>query len=152
MPVFYVDGQSIGNEQKGMPRRARIAVVYQWSSNPAESKVFWKNVGDKTNNEAEYLALLEALEYISTNLAEKRSGIIPEKTGTITIFSDSEVIVKQVNGEYEVKEVRLRELREMARMLMNRMGSIELKHVGREMNYAGRWLEGLWKGGSVQKL
>lgn len=152
MPVFYVDGQSMGNEQRGIPRRARIAVVYQWSSKPEESKVFWRDVGDKTNNEAEYFALLNALSYISTNLVEKGSGTVPKRIGTITIFSDSELMVKQMKGEYEVREPRLKELKEEASILIERMGSIELKNVRREMNYAGRWLDGLWKGGSVQKL
>lgn len=140
MEVFYIDGQSIGNERKGIPRRARIVVVHQWSSNADESKVFWKEVGDKTNNEAEYLALIEAL-----SLASK-------KAGSTEIRSDSELIVKQMEGGYRVKDPELKPLWEKARNLVVRLGSVRLKWVPRDENLAGLWLEGRWPGGSVQKL
>ncbi len=139
MEIYYVDGQSIGNEQKGLPRRARIAVVHQWSSNPDESKVYWKDVGDKTNNEAEYLALIEAL------------SMIP-KAGRAEIRSDSELIVRQMEGGYKVKDPELKPLWENAQSLKTKHGLVGLKWVPREENYAGRWLEGTWPGGSVQKL
>ena len=140
MEVFYVDGQSIGNEQKGITRRARIAVVHQWSFNADESKVFWKDVGDKTNNEAEYLALIEAL-----SLASK-------KAGSIEIRSDSELIVKQMEGGYSVKDAELKPLWEKAQNLTVKLGAVRLKWVPRDENLAGLWLEGRWPGGSVQKL
>ncbi len=140
MEVFYIDGQSIGNEQKGIPRKARIAVVHEWSSNADESKVFWKDVGDKTNNEAEYLALIEAL-----SLASK-------KAGSIEIRSDSELIVKQIEGGYRVKDPELKPLWEKAQNLVVKLGSVRLKWVPRDENLAGLWLEGRWPGGSVQKL
>ncbi len=149
--MFYIDGESVGNEQRGLPRKARVAVVYQ-PSTLDKSEVFSREVGDKTNNEAEYLALLDALAYISANVADKSTGRVPEEIGLITIFSDSEVIVRQVNGEYKVRETRLEGMNTKARGLMEKIGPIELKHVSREMNYAGLWLEGKWKAGSVHRL
>ena len=140
LEVFYVDGQSLGNEQKAISRRARIVVVHQWSSNADESKAFWKDVGDKTNNEAEYLALIEAL-----SLASK-------KAGSIEIRSDSRLIVNQMEGGYRVKDPELKPLWEKAQNLAVRLGSVRLKWVPRDENLAGLWLDGRWPGGSVQKL
>ncbi len=143
MPILYIDGQSIGNEQRGQPRRARIAVVY-------ESRVLAEEVGDKTNNEAEYLALLKALFFISKRWAAKDGGVIPTSVGTVRIRSDSELLVKQMGGEYRVQEERLRDLRDRAKDLMDRMGSVKLEWVPRERNQAGLWLEGKWKGGKAE--
>lgn len=139
MEIYYVDGQSIGNEQKGFVRRARIAVVHLWSADPDEARVYWKDVGDKTNNEAEYLALIEALSMVP-------KGVKSE------IRSDSELIVRQMEGGYKVKDPELKPLWEQAGTLKARHGLVGLKWVPREENYAGRWLEGAWPGGSVQKL
>ncbi len=149
MAIFYVDGRSIGNERRGQPRRAKIAIVYQWSVNPvpgpSDSKVFSKDIGDKTNVEAEYYALLEALSFISRSWAEKNRGVIPVEVGPIKIRSDSELIVKHLKGEYQVKEERLKPLREKAKAMIDGMGSIQLEWVPRDKNYAGLWLEGKWE-------
>ncbi len=58
------------------------------------------------------------------------------------ICSDSELLVKQLSGEYKVKEERLRKLWEEAKELMNDIGSVRIQHVPREKNLAGLWLEG----------
>ncbi len=146
--LFYIDGQSIGNEQKGQPRRARIAIVYQPSSNqPLDSsnaRVFAEDLGDKTNNEAEYHALLRLLYLLSTSRAGGTYGRIPRDAGTLRILSDSKLLVNQVNGEWRVEEERLSKLREEARSLINKLGSITLEWVPRDKNYAGLWLEGKW--------
>src|SRR3989442_8205484 len=111
MAVFYVDGQSIGNEQRTQPRAARIAFVAQSTDtglpDSRNSKVFFKDIGDKTNNEAEYHALLAALSYVSRNLAGKGSDVKNTR-----ICSDSNVIVNQVNGDWKVEQPRLIRLRE----------------------------------------
>src|SRR6266480_3735074 len=65
LPVFYVDGQSMGNEQKTLPRRAKIVVAYKEKPNSA-FQIRWEEIGDRTNNEAEYIALLKALGIIES--------------------------------------------------------------------------------------
>jgi len=78
---------------------------------------------DATNNEAEYLAVIHALRYISQG-----SG-----TGVVEVLSDSEVVVKQVNGEYKVREDRLKPLHSEALTLMAGI-TATLRHVRREQN------------------
>ena len=148
MEIFYIDGQSIGNEQRGALREARIAVVYEPSSNLRGCRVREKNVGDKTNNEAEYLALLEALEIILEKWATG-SGSIPGDVGPVQIRSDSELVVNQLKGTYRVNEPHLRPLWDKARSLMASLGTVKLEWVPREKNYAGLWLEGKWRGGTT---
>ena len=145
---FYIDGQSIGNEQKGKPRRARIVVLYQPTPDPSHgsssARVLVEDLGDKTNNEAEYHALLRLLSLLSTSPSGKSHRRFSSIAGTVRIFSDSKLLVNQVNGEWKVQEESLSRLREEARNLMNKLGSIRLDWVPREKNYAGLWLEGQW--------
>src|SRR3972149_8039814 len=103
MDVLYIDGQSVGNEQRNTLREARIAIVHEPSSDLQSRRVREMNVGNKTNNEAEYLALLEALQIISDKWAAG-GGRIPDKKGPIMIRSDSELVVNQINGSYKGKE------------------------------------------------
>jgi ribonuclease HI len=153
MTVFHVDGGSIGNEQKGIPRRARIAIVYQESDPPQSGgdapRVLVEEVGDKTNNEAEYLALLRLLSLISKKWTSPNGRILP-RVGTVRILSDSEVMVKQVNGDYRVREERLIVLHDQAREMIDKAKAILLEQIPREENYAGLWLEGKLKGRQVR--
>ncbi|HEV2119873.1 MAG TPA: ribonuclease HI family protein [Candidatus Bathyarchaeia archaeon] len=150
MPVFYVDGQSQGNEQNSLPRKARIAVAYSESDtiDPGKFRVYWQAIGDRTNNEAEYYALLKALEMIET----KASGKVPGNISEALIRSDSKLIVSQVNGLWRVEDERLMELSSQARDMIEKLGSIRLEWVPREENYAGLWLEGKLKPLSVERV
>src|SRR2546422_1149650 len=98
MPVYYIDGQSQGNEQNSLPRKAKIAIAYAESDTVDHGKfrIYWQPIGDRTNNEAEYYALLKALELI----AEKATGKGPGKIGEALVRSDSKLVVNQVNGEW----------------------------------------------------
>ncbi len=148
MPVFYVDGQSVGNEQKGQPRKARIAVAYKEELDSG-FKLHWKDVGDRTNNEAEYYALLKALSLIESNWLGPNREKLPQSAGPFRVYSDSELIVNQVKGKYEVKDSKLRDLWKEVNELRHRIGSVSVEWIPREQNYAGQWLEGSWKGGKV---
>ena len=148
MPVFYVDGQSVGNEQKTQPRHAKIVVAYKEKLNSG-FQIRWEEIGDRTNNEAEYIALLKALSII-----EAKWGAIGEASGKgaepIKVHSDSMLIVNQVKGSYEVTDVKLRQLCENVKGLMKKMSAVKLEWIPREENYAGQWLEDRWKGGKVE--
>ena len=148
MPVFYVDGQSIGNEQKGQPRRAKIAVAYREES-ASDFKLYWQDIGDKTNNEAEYHALLKALSIIDSKWPSPNKERVSQTIGPLRIYSDSKLMVNQVNGKYEVKDAKLRDLWREVNELRQRIGTIYVEWIPREENYAGQWLEGSWKGGKV---
>ncbi len=143
MAVLYVDGQSIGNEQRAQLRAARIAFVYQTSdSGPPgqDSKVYFKDIGNKTNNEAEYHALLAALSFVSRNLEGRGSDV-----RNIRVCSDSKLLVNQVNGDWKVETARLKQLREKAANTVAQLGLRRLIWVPREQNYAGLWFEGKWE-------
>ena len=83
---------------------------------------FSENIGSATNNEAEYTALIKALELsLELNISQ------------LTIFSDSELIVKQINLEYKVKNERLQKLHSSARTMLAEF-VWTLQHVSREKN------------------
>jgi len=155
LQVFYIDGQSQGNEQKSRPRTARIAVAYAESSDtvgPGKFRIYWQPIGDRTNNEAEYHALLKALAFIADKWAEKTIGRIPGSIGEILIRSDSKLVVNQVSGEWQVEDPKLIELSTKARDSIRKLGSIRLVWVPREENLAGLWLEGKLKPLSIEQI
>ena len=80
-------------------------------------------IGFKTNNEAEYHALIRALEEASRLGAEE-----------VELFSDSELLVKQIRGEYSVKEPRLRKLYARAAELISRFRKLDVLHIDRGAN------------------
>ena len=80
-------------------------------------------IGTATNNVAEYRALIAGLE--------KAAELGMDE---LEVVSDSELLVKQMRGEYKVKNERLRDLFEQASDLANRLGSVRYKAVRREHN------------------
>src|SRR5437016_13908316 len=100
MPVYYIDGQSQGNEQNSLPRKAKIAIAYAESDTVDHGKfrIYWQPLGDRTHNEAEYYALLQAPELI----AQEPTGNGPGKLGEARVRSDSQLAVNQANGDRRV--------------------------------------------------
>lgn len=80
-------------------------------------------LGDTTNNVAEYTALVRALE---------RAHVLGAKK--VLLHSDSELMVKQMRGEYKVKNEGLRDLYEQASRLESRFASVTFQHVRRADN------------------
>jgi ribonuclease HI len=80
-------------------------------------------IGVATNNVAEYRALVAGLGK-AVELA------VPE----LEVVSDSELLVKQMRGEYKVKNAALRELSLEAARLASRLRTVEYRHVAREHN------------------
>lgn len=114
--IVHIDGASRGN-----PGPAAFAFVIAL---PDDARVEDHGLlGDTTNNIAEYTALLRALERASEL-----------DIGRLHIHSDSELLVKQMNGEYRVKNPDLRSLYDQARELAERFQSVRYTHVRREHN------------------
>jgi len=82
-------------------------------------------LGTATNNTAEYAALLALLEYV------RDAG-----AASLRIFSDSELLVRQMRGEYRVRHPGLQILHGAARRLIAALPSVVLEHVPRERNAA----------------
>jgi len=155
LPIFYIDGESRGNEQNSLPRNAKIAIAYSESSgqvDPDKLRIYWQPIGDRTNNEAEYYALLKALALAAERWADKTTGKVLDGVGGILIRSDSQLVVNQVNGEWRVEDSKLIELSEEARDSIKKLGPVRLEWVPREENYAGLWLEGKMKPLSIERI
>ena len=84
---------------------------------------FSENVGIKTNNEAEYLALIKGIDLCIKN-----------NISNVSIFADSELVVKQINGEYKVKNERMAVLHKKTHDLLKKFNSWDINHVLRENN------------------
>jgi len=114
---IYSDGGARGN-----PGPAAIGVVIEDESGQPIKKIS-KYIGETTNNQAEYLAILAGLKYAK--------DLKPEKT---TCYLDSELVVKQLNGEYKIKDSDLAEIFIKIWNLMHEFKQIEFKHIPREKN------------------
>ena len=120
--VAYCDGGSRGN-----PGPAGFGVYIQDSSGKAVAELS-EFLGTHTNNFAEYSALLAALEF-AINHGHK----------SLRVVSDSELMVKQMKGQYRVNSPELRPLYEEARRRVPKLDRFQIQHVLREKNrYADR--------------
>ena len=112
-----IDGGSRGN-----PGPASYGVVIRDGRGEIVAKLK-KYIGRMTNNVAEYYGLIAALDYAESH------GI-----RALRIESDSELLVKQMRGQYKVKSEDLRPLFERAKKMSQGFDSFRIEHVYREQN------------------
>ncbi len=74
-----------------------------------------------TNNQAEYMTLLNALEWLADHLGPKAAG------ATVSVHGDSQLVIRQLNGEWKIKDARLRRIAMDTRKQMNRFHEVSLK-------------------------
>ena len=110
---IYTDGGSRGN-----PGKAACSFIIV--ENDKIIKKYSEFLGVKTNNEAEYNAIIRALENAKDN--------------EIEIFSDSELVIRQLNKEYKIKKEHLRELNEKINILTKNR-KIKFSNVKRENKF-----------------
>ena len=113
---IYIDGGT---------RNSNICLV---NKDTSECIVKYRR-GNPTNNELEYLALLYALEYVGSKFPDKY----------VRIYSDSKLIVNQINGKWRVTTETLRPLYVKCKPMMNE--KIKLVWISRKFNLAGHVLE-----------
>lgn len=113
---LHVDGAARGNPGPA----AAAAVLYGEDGREVWSGA--KALGKATNNVAEYEALLMGLEAAA------------EHCSRLTVAMDSELVVRQLAGEYRVRQEHLRELFERAKRLLESFEHVEVSHVRREEN------------------
>ena len=116
MYEIYCDGASRSN-----PGDASIGVSI--NKDKVEIDTIKKKIGINTNNVAEYLGLIAALEYCVEN-----------KVNNVRIFLDSLLVVQQVNMEYKVKSKKLQTHYEESLKLIEQIEDIEIHHIRREFN------------------
>jgi len=115
--VAYIDGGSRGNPG---PAAAGFVLADSCGTQLAGKGFF---LGQTTNNVAEYSGLLKALE------AARQAG-----AEQLTVFSDSELLVRQINGQYKVKSEQIRPLFQKAVDLLAGFKSWQVRHILRENN------------------
>lgn len=114
----YTDGGSRGN-----PGPGAIGVVF-FDENKQQVAEYKERIGECTNNQAEYRALIKALELATAHCRKK-----------ILCSLDSELVVKQLSGDYRIKN---EELRKLFYLLKEKEGAFEqvvYNHVKRENEY-----------------
>jgi len=115
--VAHIDGASRGNPG---PAAAGFTLTDSAGSHLQAKALF---IGRATNNVAEYTALVKALE------AAKRIG-----AEQLMVFSDSELLVRQINGRYKVKSEQIRPLFRQAVDLLGEFENWKVRHITREEN------------------
>ena len=115
--LIMVDGAARGN-----PGEAGCGAVIA-DENGVVVKELSRYLGRTTNNVAEYEGLLMGLEAL-LKLGQKH----------IVVQSDSQLLVRQLNGEYRVRDEKLKVLFAQATRLLRQFGSYRIVHVRREMN------------------
>jgi len=115
--IVHIDGGSRGN-----PGPAGFGVRVAHADGTLVTELS-ESIGTATNNVAEYRGLLAALEWAVAN-----------GQPDLVIHSDSELLVKQMRGEYRVKHPGLQPLHADARRLVARLGHVRFVHVRREHN------------------
>ena len=120
MKNIYIncDGASRGN-----PGRAAIGIQIKGEDKKTVLKQHSEYIGKTTNNVAEYFAVLKSL-----NLAKKFTN------QNVFVYSDSELLVRQLNGTYQVKNKNLKELFNQVQKLQNSFQKVVFIHVRREYN------------------
>lgn len=122
--IIYTDGGSRGN-----PGKAGIGVVI-CNEKDQEVKKYGEYLGDNlTNNEAEYSAVIFALKKFKALFGKK----LAENTD-IEIRADSELIVKQLNGQYRLENPKIQQFFIEIWNLKFDFKSVKFKHIPREKN------------------
>ncbi|MBI2496329.1 MAG: ribonuclease HI family protein [Candidatus Omnitrophica bacterium] len=110
----YIDGASHGN-----PGPAGVGIVFMDCS----VRQFSKYVGETTNNVAEYLALIYALQ-----------EALQQGYTALTVKTDSELLARQINGVYKVRQAHLRLFHDLALHLAQGFRVFSIAHIPRSQN------------------
>ncbi len=113
--IAYVDGSSHGS-----PGSSGIGIVMEDSAGGRTRIAKW--IGFQDNNVAEYVALMEALQCA-----------LDRKAQSLSVYSDSDVVVRQMSGEYECRSPRLYSLHWICRKL-SRTLEFAIERIPREDN------------------
>jgi len=115
--IIYADGASLGN-----PGLAAIGAIIKGEQGRLIARIS-QCIGQATNNQAEYRAIIAALEEAVRFGAEE-----------VDIMSDSELVVKQLNGQYRVKKASLRPLYQKVAQLIGSLAAFTITQIPREQN------------------
>ena len=114
---LFTDGAARGN-----PGPAGLGVVIE-DDQGMRLRGLCRYIGKATNNQAEYLAIIEGLRAVEE-----------WKPDRLEVYLDSKLVVEQLGGRYRVKKGTLAPLHRQATELLERLSDVEVKHVPREKN------------------
>ena len=139
--TLFIDGASRGN-----PGRAAIGVALYDGEGKAIKEVGLP-IGITTNNVAEYVALLYGLtEALLWRVKPAPVGSKPDKgseqepapacsqQGSITVYSDSELVINQVTGRFQVKNEDIKRLHLLAKHLISGFEKVSFEHLSHDEN------------------
>lgn len=119
--TVFTDGGARGN-----PGPAGIGVQVLDEKNEVLSELS-EYIGETTNNVAEYTAVKRALEHLQTLFLDT-------KALQVSLHLDSQLVERQLNGEYKIKDEALKAFANDIKVLMNEFASVTYTHVVREDN------------------
>ena len=115
--IIYVDGAARGN-----PGPAAIGAIIRDEQGRLIARIS-RRIGMTTNNQAEYRAVIAALEK-AISLGARH----------VEVRSDSELVVRQITGKYRVKKITLKPLFQRVKQLQNSLEGFTITHIPREQN------------------
>ena len=115
--IICTDGASRGN-----PGSAAIGATIKDEQGKLIARIS-QRIGQATNNQAEYRAVIAALEE-ATRLGAKQ----------VKMNSDSQLVVRQINGEYRVKKAALKPLYQQAKKLQSLFNGFTITYIPRQQN------------------
>ena len=124
--IIHADGASLGN-----PGPAAIGATIKDEQGRLVASIS-QRIGTATNNQAEYRALIAALEK-ATRLGVSQANI----------YLDSELVVRQINGQYRVKRATLKPLYQRVKQLQSRLEGFTITHIPRQQNTEAHHLAAL---------
>lgn len=116
--IIYTDGASRKNPGESA---SGYSIFDSKEENLLAEKAIYNGV--RTNNEAEYIAIISALKYVFAEFGNEVS---------VRLYSDSELVVRQINGKYRARGEGLKKLREKAVELSKKFVKCEFNNVRRE--------------------
>ncbi len=121
--IVKTDGASRGN-----PGPASLGVAF-YNNRENLLKTYSEYLGEKTNNEAEYLAAITALSKFKSLFGKKEA-----KKSEVEIRTDSQLLAKQMKGKYKIKDEKMQRLFIKLWNLTVDFGRVDFKSVPREEN------------------
>lgn len=115
--IFYIDGASKGN-----PGPSGVGVVMCDTDNK-QIETYKRYIGSATNNVAEYIALIIALQ-----------EAVKARVRDVLVYSDSELLVRQIHGTYRVKDDKLKQLFAIFDNLAGYFKNFSIEFIEREKN------------------
>ena len=115
--IVHTDGASKNN-----PGQAAIGATIKDERGQLITSIS-RRIGRATNNQAEYRAIIAALE-AAIDLGARQ----------VELNSDSELVVRQINGQYRVKKAALKPLYQQVKELQSRLGNFTIRNIPRQQN------------------